>query len=249
LRDIALGVAIDEQVAFADIFWPMYQHRILAPRRFSKSEEEYAVAGKDGIHPGWARQAIMAFAFLTAMGLDGDLGAINVDLARNQASASGEYEVKSMADGSVSLISHQYPYCARGAIDDDNSLRSGMSLVPFAEKLNRLTLKVTGNNNQPIKVTWGSETKTFTAEEVVASINLAARFENNPFCEAFERLDAAVYAKQSCETKQVKEIFHGERGRQDFEQAVVETEVERKPLAEAVSQAVVPVTHTIKIEL
>ena len=77
-----MEVAKSEQVAFADIFWPMYQQRILAPRRFMKSDEEYAVAGKDGIHPGWAGQAIMAYAFLNAMGLDGDLGTINVDLGQ-----------------------------------------------------------------------------------------------------------------------------------------------------------------------
>ncbi len=37
LRDIALEVAQSEQVAFADIFWPMYQQQILAPRKFKKS--------------------------------------------------------------------------------------------------------------------------------------------------------------------------------------------------------------------
>ncbi len=64
----------------------MYQQRILAPRRFNKSDEEYAVAGKDGIHPGWAGQAIMAYAFLTtALGLDGNLGLIDVDLAAGKA--------------------------------------------------------------------------------------------------------------------------------------------------------------------
>ncbi len=138
LRDIALGVAQSEQVAFADIFWPMYQQRILAPSRFNKTDEEYAVAGKDGIHPGWAGQAIMAYAFLTALGLDGNLGTIDVDLAASKATVSGNHEMKEFANGQVKLVSKQYPYCATGAPDDDNSLASGFSLVPFHNKLNRL---------------------------------------------------------------------------------------------------------------
>ncbi len=161
LRDIALGVAQSEQVAFADIFWPMYQQRILAPSRFNKTDEEYAVAGKDGIHPGWAGQAIMAYAFLTALGLDGNLGTIDVDLAGSEATVSGNHEMKEFANGQVKLVSKQYPYCATGAPDDDNSLASGFSLVPFHNKLNRLTLKVRGNNGKPIKVTWGAVSKRF----------------------------------------------------------------------------------------
>ncbi len=190
LRDIALGVARDEQVAFADIFWPMYQQRILAPRRFNKTDEEYAVAGKDGIHPGWAGQAIMAYAFLNALGLDGNLGTIDVDLTAGKATISGNHELKGVSNGEVKLVSTQYPYCATGALDDDNSLRSGFSLVPFAEKLNRFTLKIRGTNNKPVKVTWGMASKTFTPDEVANNINLAAAFETNPFSEQFARLDA-----------------------------------------------------------
>ena len=249
LRDIALEVAKNEQVAFADIFWPMMQQRVLAPRRFNKSDEEYAVAGKDGIHPGWAGQAIMAYAFLSAMGLDGNLGTIDVDLSAGKAQVSGNHEVKGYADGEVKLVSTQYPYCATGALDDDNSLRSGFSLVPFHEKLNRLTLKIRGTNNKPVKVTWGTVSKTFTADEVANNINLAAAFETNPFSEAFAKLDAAVWAKQEFETKQVKQIFHGKEGKENFTKAVADTEAVRQPLAAAVQSAVVPIEHTLKIEV
>jgi hypothetical protein len=66
---------------------------------------------------------------------------------------------------------------------------------------------------------------------------------------AFAKLDAAVYAKQAYETKQVKQIFHGKEGKKNFEKAVVDTEAERKPLADAVAAAVVPIEHTLKIEV
>lgn len=249
LRDIALEVANNQQVAFADIFWPMYQQQILAPQRFSKSPEEYAVAGKDGIHPGWAGQVIMAYAFLTALGLDGDLGSLNVDLAKGTATASGEHRITSFENGRLSVTSQQYPYCYSGALDADDSIRSGMSLVPFADKLNRFLLKVTGTDDRQIQVTWGEQTKSFTAAEAAAGLNLADRFEINPFSQAFARVDAAVLAKQSFETKQVKQVFHGARGKQDFAAAVRETEAEREPLAAAVAAAKVPIEHQLSIRV
>ena len=36
----------------------------------------FMLAGKDGVHPGWAGQLIMAYSFLKGMGLDGDLGSL-----------------------------------------------------------------------------------------------------------------------------------------------------------------------------
>jgi lysophospholipase L1-like esterase len=249
LRDIALEIAIQEKSPFADIFWPMYEQQITAPKRFNKSADEYAVAGKDGIHPGWAGQVIMAFAFLKAMGLDGNLGTIHVDMKKNSASAEGKHEIKAYSDGVVTVVSSQYPYCATGPIDDDNSIRSGMSLIPFSESLNRFLLKVAGTDGKQVRVTWGESSQVFSSEEAEKGIRLADRFEKNPFSPYFDKLDAAVLAKQTYETKQVKQIFHGEAGKKDFAQAVQDTEAERKPLADAIRQAMVPVEHQIKIEL
>jgi hypothetical protein len=247
LRDIAMQVAVEEEVSFADIFWPMYQQQVLAPRRFNKTPEQYAVAGKDGIHPGWAGQTIMAYAFLTALGFDGDLGSIQVDWKTAKATTTGLHQVVAVKDGGVRLVSRQYPYCGSGQIDDDNSLRSGMSLVPFADRLNRLILKV---QHAPARarISWGTQAKQFSAQQLAEGINLAAEFETTPFAEAFARVDEAVLAKQSFETHQVKTVFHGEPGRTDFEKAVRETEAKRRPLVLAVAQSVIPIEHEIKID-
>ncbi len=249
LRDIALEVAVAEKVAFADVFWPMYQQQILAPKRFGKSPEEYAVAGKDGIHPGWAGQAMMAYAFLAAMGLDGDLGTFDVDWKANSAKATGGHQVTNFQSGTLKIVSKQYPYCATGAIDDDNSLRSGMSLVPFNQKLNRLTLKVQGIEGKTAKVTWGQKTKEVNVGELASGVNLTELFEETPFHTAFAAVDAAVLAKQTYETHQVKKVFHGDEGKKDFAKAVEETEAKRQPLAEAIKATFKPVEHEIKIEV
>ena len=248
LRDIAMGVAEREDVRFADVFWPMYQAQVLAPAQHgSTPERPYEVAGRDGIHPGWAGHLLMAWAYLRAMGLDGDIGTITVDLQAGTATATEGHKVKSFEGGKLTLVSSRYPFCARGDVDDANSLRSGMTLVPFAEDLNRFVLRATGPLSGTYRVQWGETVREYSAEELANGVMLPIDFPENPFCEAFDKVDAAVAAKQAFETTQVKRIFHGPEGRADFAKAVAETEARRSPLAAAVADAMTPVAHTIEI--
>jgi lysophospholipase L1-like esterase len=248
LRDIAMGVAEQEDVRFADIFWPMFQAQVFAPgQHHATAENPYEVAGSDGIHPGWAGQVIMAWAFLRAMGLDGEIGTLTVDLDAETATASDGHSVESFHDGQLHLISTRYPFCARGDLDDDQSIRSGMTLVPFAEDLNRFVLKATGRLAGTYRVTWGDMSREYSAEQMARGVQLPVDFPGNPFCEAFDRVDAAVAAKQAFETTQVKKIFHGREGQVDFAKAVADTEEQRAPLAAAIAQAMTPVSHKITI--
>ena len=250
LRDIAIGVADAEDVRFADIFWPMLQAQVFAPGQHDATvEKPYLVAGQDGIHPGWAGQVIMAWSMLRSLGLDGDIGTINVDLTTNTASVTEGHVVKEYANGKVTLISRRYPFCARGDLNDHNSIRSGMTLVPFAEDLNRLIFKANVKVRGKYRVIWGDVTKEFTGEQLAEGINLPVEFPENPFCEAFDRVDEAVAKKQAYETKQVKKYFHSKAAKSDFALIVEQTEAERKPLAEAVQSTMQPVTHSIEIRM
>lgn len=78
-------------------------------------------------------------------------------------------------------------------------------------------------------------------------MNLAADFEKNPFSEAFNRVDAAVAAKQNYETRQIKDLFHGPEGRADAEGTAALTEKVRGPLERKIVDAVMPVTHSISV--
>ena len=247
LRDICIDVAKSEDVRFADIFWPMYKQQHFAGEKYSTPDKPYRVAGKDGIHPGWAGHVMMAYAFLNAMGLDGDLGTITINAESGSASATNGHSVESSDAGKTTIISTRYPFCARGKLDDETSIRSGMTLVPFNEKLNRLTLKVNGLQSTKAKIIWGDHEKTFTAEALQSGINLADEFVENPFFDSFTRVDQAVAAKQAFETHQVKRVFHGKAGKADFDAAVTETEAQRQPLARAIADAFEPVTHTIQV--
>lgn len=249
LRDIAMGVAEREGVRFADIFWPMYQAQVFAPEQHHATPEKpYLVAGQDGIHPGWAGQVIMAWAMLRSLGLDGNIGSISIDLVAKTANTSDGHEVQSLEGGQLTLVSERYPFCARGDIDDHNSIRSGLTLVPFNEELNRLMLNVKTPRAGSYQVTWGDHSRVFSADELAEGINLADEFPENPFCEAFEQVTESVARKQAYETEQVKRHFHSREGREDFPTVVKRTEAIRKPLADAVANAIRPVTHSIKIE-
>jgi len=249
LRDIAMDVAEKEDVRFADVFWPMLQAQVFAPDQHpSTLEDPYLVAGDDGIHPGWAGQVIMAWSYLRAMGLDGEIGTITVDIESGAATASDGHSVQSFENGTLQLVSSRYPFCARGDLDDDGSIRSGMTLVPFPEDLNRFVLKVSGDLPGTYRVQWGDAVREYSAEELINGVQLPVDFPENPFCAAFDRVDAAVAAKQAFETTQVKRIFHGPEGRADFEAAVRETEAQRAPLAAAIAEAMTPVTHSIEIQ-
>ena len=190
----------------------------------------------------------MAWSFLRAMGLDGAIGTITVDLATQTAKATAGHAIESVANGAVTVTSSRYPFCATGATNSDDSIRSGMELVPFNQELNRFELVVKNATAAHNKVTWGEETRTYSAGELAAGVNLAADFAVNPFSDAFRRVDEAVAAKQAYETIQIKNVLHGAEGRADMAAAVKRTEAGRVPLAEAINTAFVPVKHVIRIQ-
>lgn len=244
LRNIDVALAQQEQVAFADVFLPMLVQGFQAQKTYGK---DYMISGKDGVHPGWAGQLVMAHAFLEAMGLDGEIARIEVDADTKTATGSPDHRILDVEHGAVTIESRAYPFCATGPKGDDGSIRSGMSLVPFNETLNRFVLVVSHLPSGKYKVSWGDRERLYSSEALAEGVNLAADFEVNPFSKAFGLVDAAVARKQAYETRQVKTLFHGPEGRTDMEATVALTEKTRAPLVAAIYQAFKPVKHTIRI--
>jgi lysophospholipase L1-like esterase len=244
LRNINLELAQQQNVRFADVFWPMFTSAYAASRKYG---DGYELSGQDGVHPDWAGQLVMAYAFLRAMGLDGNIDTFTVDLNSGKATTSAGH-VDCFTNNCLTITSRRYPFCAAGPLDKFTSIRSGMTLVPFNAELNRLMLVVTGGKAQYYTVKWGDQTRDYTASQLAQGVNLAEDFQVNPFSEAFNRVDYAVIAKQCYETWQIKEKFHDFDGLADIEAVVKQTEAERAPLAEAIAKDFVPVTHTIQIQ-
>ncbi|HSH96296.1 MAG TPA: SGNH/GDSL hydrolase family protein [Roseimicrobium sp.] len=244
LRNIDVELAKAENVTFADVFSPMVVSGDEGQKRFGP---DFMISGKDGVHPGFAGQTVMAYAYLRALGLDGNLGTITVDLKSGTATAENGHQVVESKPGTVTIKSTRYPYCATGNPNTDDSIRAAMVLIPFNEKLNRLTLVAKGGSAAKYKVVWGKKSLAYSAEELAKGINLAADFAVNPFSEAFAKVEAAVLAKQTYETRQIKELVHKDEGRADMEGTFSVTEKARAPLAAAIRSSFAPVTHTLQI--
>jgi len=265
-RNLDIAIAKQEGVAFADVFWPMLTGEFAAQKQYGAS---YALNGGDGVHPGWAGHLVMAYAYLKAMGLDGQIGTFTVNLKHSKIKVTAGHRVISARDGTYQIESSRYPFCACTApptaaeypacgqddVSSDQSIRSGMSLVPFNEDLNRLTLVVKNATAQYYTVTWGGDQKVFTVYQLTHGLNLAAEFPHNPFTDAFAKVDAAVAAKQAFETDEIKNQFEAQHEHltraeiaERTEKAVAAAEVTHAQLAAAVAAAFVPVTYTLKIE-
>ncbi len=267
LRNIDVELASKEKVGFADVFWDMMNARAIAAQRYGTN---YNVSGADGVHPGWAGHTVMAYAFLKAMGLDGDLGTFTVDLKKGSMKTSRGHEVVGTEDDGFKIKSSRYPFCpcepegsatkkypvcGKTDISHDDNIESGATLVPFNQDLNRLTLIVKNGDANRYRITWGSVSKTFSAAQLEQGINLSAEFPANPFNEAFAKVDAAIAAKQEFETKEMKTDFRPKGVQKpsiddvitQTEKVVKEDEQAHDKLAVAVHDAFVPVTHVIRI--
>jgi lysophospholipase L1-like esterase len=218
----------------------------------------YDVCGRDGFHPGANGHLVMAYAFLKAMNLDGNIGAITVDLT-GKATATDGHKILSAANGKVELESSRYPFCFSGDDKSSGGTRSIVPFVPFNQDLNRLTLVVKNLNAAKAKVTWGKATKSFTRDQLATGINLAAEFLDNPFSDAFAGVEKAVSAKEDFETVMIKDLvtkfpsLSARLGGDAECTAAIET-LRRKliarqaALSDAVQAARAPVRHTIQVQ-
>ena len=253
-RDIAREVAQSQGVLFADVITPMIEAMTKAKAKYGK---DYHLAGGDGVHPAPNGHLVMAYAFLKALGCDGDLGHIDVDLAAGKAEAAGGHKVLSFDKQAVEIESTRYPFCFKGGDPSKpDSTRGVIEFFPFNADLNRLTLKVAGVGDKGAKVTWGPESKTFTKQQLEQGINLAAEFLDNPFVEPFNLVESKIREQQEFETRLVKTFIHSTP---DYErlipdekstlEKVVESGIKRdKVLGEESSKSIAPVRHKLTIE-
>jgi len=151
----------------------------------------------------------------------------------------------------VRLRSSRYAFCSTNtAVSDgtNGTMRSAMALVPFNEELNRFLLIARNGTAESYKVTWGEQSRVYSAKELARGVNLSEDFIVNPFWEAFNQVDMAVAAKQAFETKQIKGQFRSGEAKTNLLQVIEKTESERSTLAAAIKKAFVPVEHSLRIE-
>jgi len=254
LRDIDKRVAAELGLGFTDVHQAMLDAMAKAKAALG---EDYDVCGKDGFHPGPNGQLIMAYAFLTALGCDGQIASITVDM-NGTASASDGHKVVAANEGSVELVSERYPFCFDGEPKSSSGTRSIAPHFPFNEKLNRFTLQVRNLTAPRATVTWAGESKTFTREQLSAGVNLAAQFNKTPFDIQFKKVVDAIAAKQNFETLMIKSLVTNFRAfsaelKKDVKLANAFTTFSKQLMARqtdldaAARKTIVPVKHTITV--
>ncbi len=199
LGEIDEKLAGEMKLTFGDVHTPMVEAMAKAKK---EKGEDYDVCGRDGVHPGSNGHLIMAYAFLKALGCDGNIGEIAIDM-NGSATASEGHKVLSATAGKVELESEKYPFC----FSADQNTAGILPFFPFNQELNRFTLKVKNLDAAKAKVTWGTETKEFTKEQLESGINLAAEFPKTPFDGNFGKIMQEVGNKQNYETQMIKGII------------------------------------------
>jgi lysophospholipase L1-like esterase len=252
-RDIARDVAREEGVPFANIFDLMMD---VAAKGKAKYGKPYTLVGDGNI---WSiprkGHLVMAYAFLKALGCDGDIGTITVDLAAGKAEATKGHKVLSTANGRIEIESSRYPFCFGGAPARAAALRGVIEFFPFNDDLNRFRLVVRNIAAEKAAVTWGAASKEFSAAQLARGINLAAEFPDNPFCEPFARVEEQILQQQKVEAVLINDLMHRlptyvhhiPAMKDLTDQLAPAIAKKSKEARDATAAAVKPVTHTIKI--
>ena len=255
LRDIAREVAAEEKVAFADVHAAMMDVMAAAKAKYGPA---YHLAGADGVHPWQNGQLVMAYAFLKALGCDGDVGTISLDLAAGKAEATPGHQVLSCANGAVEVESTRYPFCFFGDPASPSATRGVLEFLPFNDDLNRFRLVVKGADAAArYQVTWGEAGKEFSGADLARGINLAAEFLDNPFCAPFQKAEQTIRQQQDYETPLTKVLLHSLPQYREvapeesaaLDRVAAAAIARDQALAEASSAAVVPVRHLLKVEV
>jgi lysophospholipase L1-like esterase len=268
--EIVKEVATSQGALFADLHTPMMEAMAKSKAALG---ERYPFSGEgDGVHGGPNEHLVMAYGLLKAMGFDGQIGTITYDAASGHAEATDGHRIVSSEPGKIIVESHRYPFCFFKGNKDADSLDAPpqsqfagnwnygdaaiLPYVPFNEDLNRFVLVVRNLKSPRARITWGEQSKEFTAAQLEHGINLAAEFLKNPFVPAFAAVDRMVADKQMFETQFITHFLYDRKGLQKampskvaaFQMIDTGYRDIHAGMLENCQKAVKPVTHTIKVE-
>jgi hypothetical protein len=253
-RDLDRDIAAKAGVPFVDIFGATFDVMNKAKAAFGDS---YNFGGDRGRFLHRNAQLVMAWAFLKALGADGNIGTITVDLAANTATGTPGQKIVSVQKGTVNVESTRYPYCFTtsppyNGVDVTSDI---ITLFPFNQDLNRYLLVVKGLTAPRVKVTWGAESRVFAAGDLAQGVNLAAAFAGHtPFDNVFGHVVDALWQQQ---LKQFiwndSVIAHMDALKQmapgaPFDQLIAGIHDQDAKNDAAAAALMVPIAHTIKIE-
>ena len=255
LADIDKDIAAKEGVVYADTFGITMDAMQKAKAAFGN---DYQIFGGDGVHPDPNGHLVMAYVFLKALGCDGNIGTITVDMGSNQATGTPGQEIVSCKAGAVDVKSTRYPFCFNGAMGSKvpGETAAVTQFFPFNDDLNRYMLVVKGLTTAKAKVTWGATSKEYTSDQLAKGVNLAADFLANPFCDQFGKVAGVVGGQEQQEDQLSKGFMHNlPDWKANFapgvdaawDQIVASGMAKHNAIFKQAADLVVPVEHTITI--
>jgi hypothetical protein len=223
--------------------------------KFKSLHPDKSFVGGDGVHPENVGHMVMAYTILKAMGCDGNIGTITLDLAANKADATGGHKVLSCENGKIEIESARYPFCPTTGPVEATSQRTALSLIPFNADLNHFTLIVKSGTAKKYHVAYGSETRDFDAAQLATGINLSDEFVKTPFDASWAKVDSLIRSQQDFETLLTKQWLHNQStwtsqfptAGDAFKQLATSGEESDNSFRSAVSAAVTPVKYTITV--
>jgi lysophospholipase L1-like esterase len=247
LAGIAKEVADAKGVRFADLHHPMAEAMVKAKTAFGNA---YHVAGGDGVHPDQNGHLLMAAAFLSALGCDGEIGRFTVAADGTLSASPGHTMVGQEID------SVRWPYVLGGDGKSTNSTRSIAAHTDFLERLDRFVVVMPDCAWPKATITWGDKEVVVDGVQLKAGVNLMALFSVTPFDAAMDALHKAVAIQQAAETVLVKNLIcMGGRDMLDadptsktlFQQVIDRQVAMRNEKAAAVHALLKPVRHRITV--
>lgn len=194
LRDIAIDVTKEKNVRYADFFKSL--HDVLMKTKGGEGLKNALNWGARSNTPDFNIRGnlVLAYTLLKTFGFDGEIGTFTVDM-KGKATASSDHKIVKSSNGEIEIESMRYPFCL------DRNLRLLLPYLPFNEDLNRLILKVYNVTTPKVRVTWGGESRDFSAEQLKEGINLPAEFTKTPFDEPFKKLMELILKKEEFEVE------------------------------------------------
>jgi len=254
-RDLDRDLATKANVPFVDIFGATFDTMNKAKKAFGDS---YNFGGDRGRFLHRNAQLVMAWAFLKALGADGNIGTITVDLTANTATGTPGQKIVSVQKGTVNVESTRYPYCFTTSPPYSPGVDVTSDIItqfPFNQDLNRYLLVVKGLTSPRVKVTWGAESRVFAAGDLAQGVNLAAAFAGHtPFDQVFGHVVDALWQQQ---LKQFiwndSVISHMDALKQmapgaSFDQLIAGIHDQDAKNGAGAKALMMPIDHTIKIE-
>ena len=241
--DIIKNVAAAEGVIYADVFNATMAAMVKAKEGNS---ERYVFDSEDGHQPSDGCKLAMAYAFLKALGCDGNIGTITMDYKTHTVKCDPGQRIVSDKDRAVIVESTRYPFIF---FDPRTRSDSVLKCIPFNEELNRYMLVVVNLPSPRVKVSWNMtpyselrahESRDFTADEIGKGINLAVEADTIPFGR-FGDVSEAIRNQQQQEQKSGMEfVKNKKRG--------VEGDAKRDEYFRTALKRFVPVSHKFRIQ-